>query len=77
MTYEKREQIFAKDYLTIADLQELLGLSYNTAAKLMRNIKFKYDRLHIQGKIHVQDYIDFFGLNGSTRYSNKLKAEEI
>ena len=29
MTYEKREQIFAKDYLTIADLQELLGLPYN------------------------------------------------
>lgn len=77
MTYAEREQIFAKEYLSILDLQLLFGITYNASAALVREIKRKHDRLHIQGKIHVQDYIDFFELNGSTRYSNKLKAEEI
>ena len=47
MTYSEREQIFSKDYLTIADMQELLGLSYGDAAKVIREIKRKSDRLGI------------------------------
>ena len=75
MTYAEREQIFAKEYLTIADLQDLLGLTYSAAATLIRTIKRSYDRLHIQGKIHVQDYIDFFELNNSLRYAERAVQE--
>ena len=68
MTYEKREAIFSKEYLSIADLQELLGLGYQEAARTMRNIKRKNDRLGIRGKIHVQDYFDFYGIK-TERYA--------
>ncbi len=69
MTYAKREEIFSKDYLTISDVQELLGLSYGDAAKKIRDIKRRNDRLGIQGKIHVQDYLDYFALPAD-RYVN-------
>ena len=64
-----REEIFSKDYLTIKDIQELLGLDYNSSAKLIRQIKFKYDRLGIQGKIHTEDYFDYFNILDRQRYS--------
>lgn len=67
MTYAKREEIFSKDYLTIADIQELLGVGYQEAAKRIRDIKRRNDRLGIQGKIHVQDYLDYYELP-SDRY---------
>lgn len=63
MTYEQRGEIFAKDYLSIEDVMCLLGLSYNDAAKIIRNIRRTHDRLHKQGKIHVQDYIDYYKLD--------------
>lgn len=63
MTAAKREEMFSKDYLTIKDVQELLDLSYGDAAKLIRQIRRKTDRLGIQGKIHVQDYIDYYNLD--------------
>lgn len=65
MTYEQRNTMFAKDTLSIADIQMLLGMSYNAAAAVIREIKRKTDRLHIQGKIHVQDYIDYYGLDAA------------
>lgn len=84
MTYAKREEIFSKEYLSIADLQELLGLEYQGAAKLMRDIKRelntnpKYNgqgvRLDIQGKLHTQDYLDYFGITNFERYK---KLEEV
>ena len=63
MTYAEREEIFSKDYLSITDIQSLLGLSYQDAAKTIRNIKRKTDRLGLRGKIHVQDYLDYFNLS--------------
>ena len=39
MTYAKREAIFSKEYLSIADLQELFDLEYQGAAKMIRDIK--------------------------------------
>ena len=68
MTYEKREAIFSKEYLSIADLQDLLGLGYQEAARTMQNIKRKNDRLGIRGKIHVQDYFDYYGIK-TERYA--------
>lgn len=68
MSYSEREQIFSKDYLTIKDLQQLLGLSYQIAAKLMRQIKFKFDRLGIQGKLHTEDYFEYYNITDKQRY---------
>lgn len=55
MTYAMREEIFSKEYLSIEDVQELLGMSYDDAARTIRNIKRRTDRLGIRGKLHVQD----------------------
>lgn len=63
MTIKERNEMFAKDVLTIEDLQKLLGMSYGDAANTIRGIKLKSDRLKIRGKIHVQDYLDAFGLD--------------
>ncbi len=63
MTYEQRSEIFAKDCLSISDVMKLLDVEYNKAAQVIREIRNKTDRLHIEGKIHVQDYIDYFGLD--------------
>ena len=68
MLYTEREQIFSKDYLTIKDLQQLLGLTYQVAARIMRQIKFKFDRLGIQGKLHTEDYFEYFKINDKIRY---------
>lgn len=75
MTYAQREEIFSKEYLTIADLQSLLGLSYQDAARTVRNIKRRTDRLGIRGKIHVQDYLDYYQIS-TDRYT-KPEEEEI
>ena len=68
MTYAEREEIFSKEYLTIADIQSLLGLKYQDAAKTIRNIKRQTDRLGIRGKIHVQDYFDYYQIS-TDRYT--------
>ena len=68
MTYDEREKIFSKDYLTIQDVEALLGLTYQCAAKIIRQIKFKCDRLGIQGKLHVEDYFDYFNITDRLRY---------
>ena len=68
MSYSEREQIFSKDYLTIQDLQQLLGLTYQVAARVMRQIKFKFDRLGIQGKLHTEDYFEYYNITDKQRY---------
>lgn len=78
MTWNKRSDIFAKDVLTIEDIQELLCMSYQDAAKFIRDAKQalkmnpKYNnqgvRLDIQGRLHVQDYFDYFNITNMNRY---------
>lgn len=68
MTYAEREAIFSKEYITISDLQALLGLTYQASAKKIREIKFKFDRLQVQGKVHVEDYFDYFKITDKQRY---------
>ena len=77
MTYARREEIFSKDYLTIADIQELLGLSYQEAAKKIRDIKRRNDRLGIQGKLHVQDYLDYYELPVERYMKPKAGVEAV
>ena len=78
MTYEERVEMFSKDYLTIADIQILLGIASKAKAStimcdIKRGLKLspKYNgqgvRLDIQGKLHVQDYLDYYHLP-SERY---------
>jgi hypothetical protein len=81
MTYSRREEIFSKDYISIADIQDLLGMGYDDAAKLIRDIKRKMQfagkelRLDVQGKLHVQDYLDYFRIPDTSRYLGLVKVE--
>jgi hypothetical protein len=72
MNYVNREEIFSKDYLTIRDIEILLGTTYQVAARLIRQIKFKTDRLGLRGKIHIEDYFDYYNITDRQRY---LKQE--
>lgn len=64
MTYEERERIFAKEYLSTRDLMELYGIDASAASTLLMTIKRRQgDRLGKKGKIHIQDYFDYFGLS--------------
>ena len=81
MTYSRREEIFSKDYISIADMQDLLGMGYDDAAKMIRDIKRSLEyggakvRLNVQGKLHVQDYLDYFKIDNPTMYAPPSKLE--
>lgn len=61
MTFARREEILSKDILTIADVQELNGMTYQPAAKLVRDIKrILNSQYQVVGKIATSDYIKFF-----------------
>lgn len=70
MTFKEREQIFSKEIITYKELAILLEVDVCTASTILNSIKSKYDRLHIRGKIHVQDYLDYFKINNIERYIN-------
>ena len=74
MSYEEREKIFSKDTISIKELADLLGLSYSKSAELIRQIKFKFNRLDVQGVLHVEDYFDYFKITDRQRY---LKQQEV
>lgn len=63
MTYEQRERIFSKDYLSLSDFMEITGYCKTQASQTMTRIRRQYNRLEVEGRIHVQDYFDFYGLN--------------
>lgn len=65
MTRRDREEMFAKDYLNASDISLLLGVDIQTAYAKIRDIRRKNDRLGMQGKIHIQDYIDYYKLDMS------------
>lgn len=64
---DTRQQILSHDVLSVKDFALLLGVSERVASDIMNHIKMKQDRLKLQGRIHIQDYIDFFKLD-NTRY---------
>ena len=53
---------YIKECLTISDIQKMLDVGYQEAAKIIREIRYKSDRLHKEGRCHIQDYIDVFNL---------------
>lgn len=78
--YKKREEILAKECLDIKDFQLLFGVAYSTACEIIRKIKMQLgkDRLNIQGKLHILDYIEWLDIqNGQylDRYT-RLKDEK-
>ena len=64
MTYARREEIFSKDYILTSELQELLGFTnLSDASSKMSEIRRTVgDRLKIKGRIHTEDYFEFFGI---------------
>ena len=83
MTFEEREQIFSKEVLSIEDMQRITGMDYNGASAVIRAAKRRLEigkkrelRLDINGKIHMQDYLDAFDLP-VIRYCSAELAERI
>lgn len=77
MTYAMRESVFSKEVLSIGDIMLVCGMSYQAAAQLIRNVRRKCDRLGLEGKLHVQDYLDYFGLDGnSERYAKRRDRDD-
>ena len=83
MTWDRRMDIFSKEVLEIADIEELYGVGYQEAGELIRTIKNKYLimgkplRVNMKGKIHVNDYFEWAGITDMTRYAKNYKGAEI
>lgn len=77
MTFCEREEMFSKDVLTIKDVQQLMCMDYTTASQFILRVKRKVgDRLRVSGKLHVQDYLDYIGVDVD-RYSRQPKNNEV
>ena len=66
MTYAEREQIMAKDILSNNEIARLLGVNDSQASRLvLHTIKPALRRagtlrVDLQGKLHTQDFCDYF-----------------
>ena len=71
MDYKRREEIFSKEAITLEEFAELMAVSLGTASTKMKEIKRRVgDRLGVQGRIHVADYLAYMELSSeSPRYS--------
>lgn len=66
MTYQRREEILSKESIHYTELAELFGVEESTACSKMKEIKRVVgDRLHISGRLHIQDYLDWVAKNGT------------
>lgn len=74
MDYKRREEIFSKEAITLEEFAELMAVSLGTASIKMKEIKRRVgDRLGVQGRIHVADYLAYMELPGeSPRYSRPV-----
>ena len=80
MTYQEREAIFSKEAISLDDMVALMGVCKGTASVKMTEMKRVVgDRLGIQGKIHVQDYLDYFKIKGEAldRYKKPAEDEDV
>ena len=68
MTFSEREEIFSKEILNITDFEKITGMSRQASAKLIRQIRFKHDRLGIEGYVHIEDYFKYFDITDKSRY---------
>ena len=78
MTYSEREAIFSKEALNGDDIMKLFGVCRTEATKIMQQIKRKTgDRLGVQGRLHVQDYLDYFDLSPERYGGDRLPPVQI
>ena len=57
-----RNEILSQEVLNNKDIQDLLGVGQTTASSIFSCIKKNKDRLGLAGKIHIQDYYDYFNI---------------
>lgn len=68
MTYSEREEIMSKDVMTGADIQKLQGCNASQASRTITDIKYVIEKrgdkpcINQRGKLHTQDYLDFYRL---------------
>ena len=72
-----KQEIFQKEALTAQDLAFLFSVTEQMAYKIIRQIKFKCDRLKIQGRVHIEDYFEYFGITDRTLYKGEEKWKVI
>ena len=72
MTYARREEIFSKETMSITEFGEVMNLSYQMAARVIRNIKRASNRPQIQGVLLVEDFFDYYGITDKQRYVREL-----
>lgn len=72
----RRQQILAKEFISLKEFTELIGLPYPTAQKIMAKIKFKSEREVPKGYIHVQDYMDYYHLPPERYFGVRLPKGE-
>ena len=72
MNFQEREEIFSKEILSISDFEKITGMSRQASAKLIRQIRYKYDRLKIEGYLHIEDYFLYFNITDKARYNKEF-----
>lgn len=66
MTYSEREEIMSKDVISTSELARLLDCNIATASTTLVDIKDSIvrnggkPRIMLRGKLHVQDYCDYY-----------------
>lgn len=69
MTYKRREEILSKDVMSVDEVCDLMGCDKSTASRIMTEIKTKLSkegiepRIKNRGKLHTQDYMDYFRIS--------------
>lgn len=69
MTLARREELITKEILTTKEFQELTGIHYKKASTLLTDIKRWCEqhngkpRVTTKGKIHIQDYLDYYNIS--------------
>jgi hypothetical protein len=71
MTYERREEIFSKETMSINEFGELMNLSYQMAAKVIRDIKRTSARPQIEGVLLIEDFFDYYKITNFDRFFKK------
>lgn len=68
MTFARREEILSKDVMGIDEVCDLMGCDKSTASRIVNEIKNALSkkgiepRIQARGKLHTQDYLDYYRL---------------
>ena len=69
MNFARREEIISKEVIRTSEIAELMDCDESTASNLITKIKewFKEHgegpRVTTKGKIHIQDYLDYYNIS--------------